>query len=168
MSLNYTKPIWTNDEGTSINAARLQAISDVLDGLVNSNDKSVSNISFDSTGSTMTITFVDGSIQTVSNAMAGPAGPQGEQGNPGSNGSDGSDGFSPVATVTKTGNIATISITDKNGTTTATIRDGSDGQGSGDMLKADYDANDVVKNAGGIVAYIADQIGDIETLLAAL
>lgn len=34
------------------------------------------------------------------------------------------DGFSPIANVTKEGNIATITITDKEGTTTATVSDG--------------------------------------------
>lgn len=59
------------------------------------------------------------------------------------------DGFSPIATVTKSGKIATISITDKNGTTTTEIRDGADGTGSGDMTKATYDTNDngIVDNA---------------------
>ena len=42
-------------------------------------------------------------------------------------GQDGADGFSPVATVSKSGKIATITITDKNGTTTAQISDGEDG-----------------------------------------
>lgn len=45
----------------------------------------------------------------------GPAGPAGPAG------SDGTDGFSPIATVTKSGDTATISITDKNGTTTASV-----------------------------------------------
>lgn len=35
------------------------------------------------------------------------------------------DGFSPIATVTKEGTVATITITDKNGTTTATVEDGA-------------------------------------------
>ena len=50
------------------------------------------------------------------------------------------DGFSPVANVTKSGAVATITITDKNGTTTATISDGDftnvidDTAGAGDKL----------------------------------
>lgn len=51
-------------------------------------------------------------------------GPQGEQGVPGRNGTDGkdgTDGFSPVATVAQVGAGARISITDKNGTTTADV-----------------------------------------------
>lgn len=45
----------------------------------------------------------------------------------GGGGSSGADGFSPIATVTQTENGATISITDKNGTTTAQIANGSTG-----------------------------------------
>lgn len=41
------------------------------------------------------------------------------------------DGFSPIATVTKEGKVATITITDKNGTTTATVSDGESGGGGG-------------------------------------
>lgn len=40
---------------------------------------------------------------------------------------DGEDGFSPIATVTQTDSGAVISITDKDGTTTATITNGKDG-----------------------------------------
>ena len=42
---------------------------------------------------------------------------------------NGSDGFSPTATVEKVGKVATITITDKNGTTTATIKDGEGSEG---------------------------------------
>lgn len=40
------------------------------------------------------------------------------------------DGFSPSASVAKSGDTATITITDKDGTTTASIRDGYDTSGS--------------------------------------
>ena len=45
----------------------------------------------------------------------------------GADGTDGDDGISPTATVTKSGNTATITVTDKDGTTTATVTDGQDG-----------------------------------------
>lgn len=45
----------------------------------------------------------------------------------GADGAAGADGFSPTATVSKAGNTATITITDKDGTTTASINDGEDG-----------------------------------------
>ena len=59
----------------------------------------------------------------ASGEFDGPQGPAGQDG------ADGQDGFSPTATVTKSGKIATITITDKNGTTTAQV---SDGEGGGD------------------------------------
>lgn len=46
----------------------------------------------------------------------------GPQGEPGTNGQNGTDGFSPIATVAQSGSGATISITDKNGTTTANVQ----------------------------------------------
>ena len=36
-----------------------------------------------------------------------------------------------------------------------TARQGVDGQGNGDMMKADYDSNSAVANAGGIAAYVS-------------
>ena len=42
-------------------------------------------------------------------------------------GADGEDGFSPTATVTQTAEGATITITDKNGTTTANVAKGAKG-----------------------------------------
>ena len=39
----------------------------------------------------------------------------------------GSDGYSPEAAVSKSGKVTTITIKDKSGTTTATVRDGEDG-----------------------------------------
>ena len=41
---------------------------------------------------------------------------------------NGEDGYSPTATVVKENTTATITITDKNGTTTASISDGTDGR----------------------------------------
>lgn len=52
---------------------------------------------------------------------------KGAKGDTGSTGATGADGFSPIATVTKSGTVATITITDKNGTTTANVYDGSGG-----------------------------------------
>lgn len=53
-----------------------------------------------------------------------PKGAKGDTGDTGPAGQDGADGFSPTATVSKTGDTATITITDKDGTTTAQISDG--------------------------------------------
>lgn len=54
----------------------------------------------------------------------------GEDGKDGRDGVDGQDGFSPSASVSKAGNKATITITDKDGTTTADVYDGSGGGAS--------------------------------------
>lgn len=58
-------------------------------------------------------------------------GVNGKDGKDGTNGSDGTNGVSPTVTVTKEGKVATITCTDVNGTTTATISDGADGSGGG-------------------------------------
>ena len=79
----------------------------------------------------------------------GIQGIQGEQGPAGQDGTDGEDGISPTVTMTKQGKVTTLTITDKDGEHTTEIRDGNDGSGTGDMLKATYDTNDngVVDNA---------------------
>lgn len=46
----------------------------------------------------------------------------------GGGGEGGADGFSPIATVEQTENGAVITITDKDGTTTATVTNGKDGK----------------------------------------
>lgn len=58
-------------------------------------------------------------------SIRGAKGATGDTGATGAAGAAGADGFSPTATVSKSGGVATISITDKNGTTTATVSDGS-------------------------------------------
>ena len=63
------------------------------------------------------------------------------QGPAGKNGKDGTNGVSPTVEISKTGKVTTITITDANGTHTATVSDGSDGSGAGDMLAATYDTN---------------------------
>lgn len=74
MALSYTKPNWTNDEGTAINAERLQAISNVLDGLINTdNSKAIVQITF--TNADMTVTFADGTIAQFENPNKGEQGP---------------------------------------------------------------------------------------------
>ena len=64
----------------------------------------------------------------------GEQGPKGEKGDPGEKGEkgdagvagkDGTDGFSPIANVVKDGSVITITITDKNDTTTATLTEGA-------------------------------------------
>lgn len=55
----------------------------------------------------------------------------------GGNGKPGSDGFSPIANVVETITGAVITITDKNGTTTATVKNGEDGKDGADGAKGD-------------------------------
>lgn len=50
------------------------------------------------------------------------------KGPPGEDGQDGDDGVSPAVSVSKSGKITTITITDASGQHTATIKDGEDGQ----------------------------------------
>lgn len=57
----------------------------------------------------------------------GKDGVNGKDGVDGKDGINGTDGISPTATISKSGNTATITITDKNGTTTATVSDGTNG-----------------------------------------
>ena len=88
--------------------------------------------------------------------IQGPQGPTGPAGADGSNGADGADGFSPIATVTKSGNTATISITDKNGTTTANVYDGTGGS-TFNKFYINLETNPPVGDYIGIAkAYIAD------------
>lgn len=55
----------------------------------------------------------------------GEPGTPGEKGDTGASGKDGADGFSPVAKVEKSGSVVTITITDINGTTIATLTEGA-------------------------------------------
>ena len=58
----------------------------------------------------------------------GKDGVNGKDGTNGVDGKDGADGYSPTATVTGTDTGAVISITDKNGTTTATVKNGENAE----------------------------------------
>lgn len=55
----------------------------------------------------------------------GEKGDTGAAGKDGTNGKDGADGFSPSAKVEKTGSVVTITMTDKDGTTTESIAEGA-------------------------------------------
>ena len=97
----------------------------------------------------------------------------------GSAGPTGADGVSPTVAVSKTGKVATVTITDKDGEHTFTVNDGADGSGSGDMMKATYDSNGngIVDNAekleGHAASYFAQAthshaIADVNGLQEAL
>ncbi len=69
-------------------------------------------------GGTLRTHMLPLSIIPVMDGTAGATGPQGPAG---------ADGYSPTATVTQTASGATITVTDKAGTTTATVHDGAAG-----------------------------------------
>ena len=75
-------------------------------------------------GSSASVSF---DSETKKMSFGIPQGEKGDPGDPGDPGSPGQDGYSPTASVTKSGNKATITITDKNGTTTAEVTDGTNG-----------------------------------------
>ena len=62
---------------------------------------------------------------------------------------DGADGYSPTATVSKSGTTTTVSITDKTGTTTATVEDGA----KGDKGDPGSDANVTAENIQSALGY---------------
>lgn len=87
-------------------------------------------------------------------------------GKDGSQGPAGADGFSPTAIVEQTDTGAKITITDKNGTTTATVNHGKDGTGGSitlDTAMSDTSENAVQNKV--IKAYVDEVVGDIESLL---
>ena len=77
----------------------------------------------------------------------GLQGAKGDKGDTGSAGSDGQDGFSPIATVTKSGAVATITITDATGTTTATVSDGAAGASSWGSISGNISSQTDLQNA---------------------
>lgn len=66
----------------------------------------------------------------------------GAKGDRGDQGLQGVAGYSPTITYVKEGKVATLTINDVSGTKTLEIKDGNDGSGTGDMLKATYDSDD--------------------------
>lgn len=90
----------------------------------------------------------------------------GEKGDPGytpqkgidyTDGAKGEDGFSPTASVSKSGNTATITITDKNGTTTASVADGAKGNAGQDGVSPSVVVNNIT---GGHQIIITDKTGN--------
>ncbi len=71
----------------------------------------------------------------------GDTGEQGLPGEKGEKGDAGADGFSPTVTVEQTETGARITATDKNGTTSAEIKNGKDGTGSGSTDLTEVEAS---------------------------
>ena len=92
----------------------------------------------------------------------------GTDGRDGVDGRNGADGYSPTATVVKTGNTATIEITDKNGTTTATISDGingTDGQDGEDGFSPEVE---VIQGDNSATINITDKTGQHSATISGL
>lgn len=98
-------------------------------------------------GVTLNSKEIKGKVNTT--GLIATIGLIGSRGAKGDQGEQGNDGFSPIITTSKSGKVTTLTITDASGTKTATINDGADGQGSGDMLTSVYDQNlnGIVDNA---------------------
>lgn len=75
------------------------------------------------------IRYTDGSkpVETTPICVTGSKGAAGSPGTPGEKGEPGKDGVSPTVTITKSGDTTTITITDKNGKHTQTVKDGING-----------------------------------------
>jgi hypothetical protein len=78
-------------------------------------------------------------------------------------GGGGADGFSPIATVTQTDSGAIITITDKNGTTTATITNGKDGaDGYSPVKGTDYWTEaDKAEMVSGVISALPVYNGEV-------
>ena len=119
-------------------------------GLIQRGEKGVSiksieqtKISTESSGTNEVTVMLDNGTRSTFEVS------NGEKGEKGDKGDSGTDGISPVVSINKSGKITTIQITDVNGTHTAIINDGIDGNGTGDMLKSEYDKNNdgIIDNA---------------------
>ena len=87
--------------------------------------------------------------------LASLKGADGKDGAAGSAGSAGADGYSPTVALSRGENFVTVSITDKNGTKTATILDGADADVTVDALITSNSTNPVRSSA--IYAELAEK-----------
>ena len=98
--------------------------------------------------------------------LKGDDGAPGTPGAPGKDGTNGQDGYSPSASVSETDTGATITITDKTGTTTAEVKNGKDGK-DGAPGKDGTNGKDGSPGAKGDPGATPNlQIGTVETLPA--
>ena len=95
-----------------------------------------------------------------------PKGDTGATGATGPTGPKGDDGVSPIVSVSKSGKVTTITIVDATGTHTATINDGADGSGTGDMVRATYDANEngIVDDAEKLGGQLPEHYASVDDL----
>lgn len=84
-------------------------------------------------------------------------------------GDPGADGFSPIATVSKSGKKSTITITDKNGTTTAEVNDGTDGDPTAliddttPAVNKTYSSNKLESELSDVKSEIASKVDEPST-----
>ena len=90
-------------------------------------------------------------------ALKGEQGEPGKDGTNGTNGKDGADGYSPTATVTATSTGATVTITDKTGTTTAEIKNGTNGKDG----EKGADGDKITDTATGTVYHLGMENGKL-------
>ena len=125
-------------------------------------------------GSSPTVTNSGTSSAAVFN-FGIPKGDKGDKGDTGATGPTGPTGSDGQAATVKVGTVTTgapgTSATVVNsGTTSAAVLDftiprgdkGESGSGTGDMVKADYDADSAVADAGGIASYVEANAAHIE------
>lgn len=181
MALAYTAPTWEDGSGQGISASQLQALCNCVEGLVQGTDKAIHDVQIN--GTIITITYADGSIQTttITNALKSIAliSKTGTEGLVDTYTITFSDGTTSQFTVTNgivgadgvgvtgvelhstSGKIKTYRMSFSDGTFfDYEVKDGADGSGIGDMISADYDPNETVKDAGGIEAYVEDKLDE--------
>lgn len=110
-------------------------------------------------GDATTVTVTDRNGTTTAQILNGSPGEKGDpgaRGEPGPAGVKGADGFSPTVAVNKVGRVTTITVTDKNGTTSAQILDGTNGD------SASVDVTEIV--AATVAQIVADAPENFDTL----
>lgn len=99
-------------------------------------------------GTTLYITTASGTSSANLKGEKGDDGYTPVKGKDYSDGAAGKDGVSPTVSVSKNGKITTVSITDVNGTKTATINDGNDGAKGDPFTYADFTAEQLASLKG--------------------
>lgn len=111
---------------------------------------------------TLTINFTNGTSWTSSVPIRGATGETGSAGPTGQTGPAGNDGISPAVSVTSITGGHRVTITDADHPSGQTF-DVLDGGGSGDMQASVYDSDSAVATAGGIKAYVEDELENLDT-----
>ena len=142
---NYSSSANTSAQSAAQSATSAQTSQEAIENMT------VSASTLDAgSAATVTKTIIN---DIVNLAFGLPRGDKGETGAAGSSISN----IERTSGTGAPGTTDTYTITLTDGTTFQfQVYNGADGYGSGDMTKATYDANNVVANAGGIEAYVAN------------